>query len=64
MSMKSLAEEYRRSAELLGKRIDALSAELKTAEGGQADRLNRRRAALCAMYRETMQTARLLEQYD
>ena len=63
MTMKALAAEYRDSAALLGMRIAELEMQQKTASGSVLDRLNRRLADLCRMYRETMQTARELEQY-
>lgn len=63
MSLQVLAEEYRASAALLGERIDQLQAGLRQAAGAERERLNRRLACLCAMYRQTLHTAKELAHY-
>ena len=63
MSLQALAEEYRASAALLGGRIDQLQAGLRQTAGADRERLNRRLACLCTMYRQTLRMARELEHY-
>jgi len=63
MSLRILSEEYRQSAAQLGERIDALHERLQHTGGAERERLNRRLAQLCTMYRQTLQTAAELEHY-
>lgn len=63
MSLKALSEEYYRSAALLGERIDQLNERLPEAVGAERERLNRRLAELCTMYRQTKRVAEELAHY-
>ena len=63
MSLRALSEEYRQSAALLGGRIDALHEQLQQTTGAERERMNRRLAQLCTMYRQTLRTAAELEHY-
>ena len=64
MTIPQLAEEYRRSAELLRGRMAELRQQRKETEDELLRlKLDRRLRPLQAMYRETRQTARYLTDY-
>jgi len=65
MTMTELAEEYRQSAALLYTRIKEHRVRLQTVPMGEMEklRLRGRIDALCSMYRDTCETALIMERY-
>lgn len=63
MTLAQMAVSYRRSARLLQERIRELKEAEKTAETEEKSRLERRVKDLSTLYRETRETAWLLEHY-
>ena len=63
MTLARMAESYRHSAGLLRERIQELKAAEKTANQEERSRLGERIRDLSALYRETQETAGLLEHY-
>ena len=63
MSLTTLAAEYRASAALLTGRIRELQQELRGCRGTRREQLLLRLNTLQAMYRQTRETAGLLEHY-
>ncbi len=63
MTLCRMAESYRRSAHLLRERIRELKEAAKTADPVEKGKLGQRIKDLSVLYRETQETARLLEHY-
>lgn len=63
MTLSRMAESYRRSAHLLRERIRELKEAEKTADPVEKGRLGQRVKDLSILYRETQETARILEHY-
>ena len=63
MTLACMAESYRHSARLLRERIQELKAAEKTADQDEKSRLGERIKDLSVLYRETRETAGLLEHY-
>ena len=63
MTLAHMAESYRHSARLLRERIRELKEAEKTAEADEQSALERRIKDLNTLYRETRETAWLLEHY-
>ena len=64
MTLARMAESYRHSAHLLRERIRELkAAEKKTEDPVEKGKLGQRVKDLSTLYRETQETARLLEHY-
>lgn len=63
MTLAQMAVSYRHSARLLRERIRELKEAEKTAQAEEKSRLERRIKDLSTLYRETRETAWLLEHY-
>jgi len=63
MTLARMAESYRHSARLLLGRIKELRAAEETADPVEKSKLGQRIKDLSVLYRETQETARLLENY-
>ena len=63
MTLARMAVSYRQSALLLRERINELKEAEKTADPDERSRLGQRIKDLSVLYRETRETARLLEHY-
>lgn len=63
MTLECMAVSYRHSAQLLRERIRELKEAEKTAEAEEKSKLARRIKDLSTLYRETRETAWLLEHY-
>lgn len=63
MTLTSMAASYRHSAELLRQRMNELKEAAQTAAPAEKSNLEQRIRELSALYRETRETAQLLERY-
>ena len=63
MTLARMAVSYRHSAQLLRERIKELKEAEKSADPVEKSRLGQRVKDLSTLYRETQETARLLEHY-
>ena len=63
MTLARMAVSYRHSAQLLRERIRELREAEKTADCVEKSKLGQRIKDLTTLYRETQETARLLEHY-
>lgn len=63
MTLIQMAASYRRSADLIRVRIIALKDAARTAEPEEKSRLEQRIKELNTLYRETRETALVLERY-
>ena len=63
MTLECMAVSYRHSAQLLRERIRELREAEKSADPVEKSKLGRRIKDLTTLYRETQETARLLEHY-
>lgn len=63
MTLTRMAASYRHSAELLRQRMNELKEAAGTASPEEKSRLEQRIRDLSILYRETRETARLLERY-
>ena len=63
MTLLHMAASYRRSGELIRLRIIALRDAAKTADSDERARLEQRIRDLTALYRDTRETALVLERY-
>ena len=63
MTLLQMSRSYRSSAEMIRLRIIYLKDEARRAEGPEKDGLERRIRDLRVLYRETRETALVLERY-
>ena len=63
MTLARMAASYRHSAQLLWERIKELREAEKSADPVEKSKLGQRIKDLSTLYRETQETARLLEHY-
>ncbi|MDE7261771.1 MAG: hypothetical protein K2N78_06900 [Oscillospiraceae bacterium] len=63
MTLARMAVSYRHSAQLLRERIQELKEAEKTADPVEKSKLGQRIKELSVLYRETRETAHLLEHY-